>query len=84
MNAPFQYGTLATKENFVDRVEDSRYGYAVLGVEKIRHIKNHPAFGNRVNTDVLPFPSKRLANHAGIVVDLDEKRVTAKSRLLQK
>ena len=22
MNAPFQYGTLATKENFVDRVED--------------------------------------------------------------
>ena len=22
MNAPFQYGTLATKDNFVDRVED--------------------------------------------------------------
>ena len=22
MNAPFQYGTLATKENFIDRVED--------------------------------------------------------------
>ena len=22
MNAPFQYGTLATRENFVDRVED--------------------------------------------------------------
>lgn len=22
MNAPFQYGTLATRENFIDRVED--------------------------------------------------------------
>ena len=69
-------------KSFRPRTEgDSRYGYTVLGVDKIRNIKNHPALGNRANTDVLPFLSKRLANHAGIVVDLDEKRVAAKMQL---
>ena len=32
MNAPFQYGTLATKENFVDRVEDRAFASQVCDV----------------------------------------------------
>jgi hypothetical protein len=56
---------------------DSRYGYAVLDTKSIRNVKNNPVFENRVGIDVLPFPSKRLPNHAGIVVDINHNRVTA-------
>ena len=40
-------------------------------------IKNNPVFENSIGIDVLPFPSKRLPNHAGIVVDINNSRVTA-------
>lgn len=64
--------------NFRARTEgDSRYGYAVLETNSIRNIKNNPVFENSIGIDVLPFPSKRLPNHAGIVVDINNSRVTA-------
>lgn len=64
--------------NFKARTEgDTRYGYAVLQTKTIRDIKNNPVFKNHVSIDVLPFPSKRLPDHAGIVVDIDNNRVTA-------
>lgn len=64
--------------NFRARTEgDSRYGYAVLETNSIRNIKNNPVFENSIGIDVLPFPSKRLPNHAGIVVDINDSRVTA-------
>lgn len=64
--------------NFRARAEgDTRYGYAMLQTKAIREIKNNPFLENHVGIDVLPFPSKRLPNHAGIVVDIDNNRVTA-------
>ena len=56
---------------------DSRYGYAVLETKSIRDIKNNPILESRIGIDVLPFPSKRLPNHAGVVVDINNNRVTA-------
>lgn len=65
-------------KNFRARTEgDTRYGYAVLQTKAIREIKNNPLLDNHVSIDVLPFPSKKLSNHAGIVVDIDDSRVTA-------
>ena len=65
-------------KHFRARTEgDSRYGYAVLEAKDIRSIKNNFVLENRVGIDVLPFPSKRLPNHAGIVVDVNDNRVTA-------
>lgn len=65
-------------KNFRARTEgDTRYGYAVLLTKAIREIKHNPVLENYIGIDVLPFPSKRLPNHAGIVVDIDYNRVTA-------
>ena len=65
-------------KHFRARTEgDSRYGYAVLLTKAIRDVKNYPVLKNLVGIDVLPFPSKRLPNHAGIVVDVEKNRVTA-------
>lgn len=65
-------------KNFRARTEgDTRFGYAVLLTKSIRDIKNNPVLENHVGIDVLPFPSKRLPNHAGIVVDVDNNKVTA-------
>ena len=65
-------------KHFRARTEgDSRYGYAVLETKDIRNIENNLVLENRIDVDVLPFPSKRLPNHAGIVVDVNNNRVTA-------
>lgn len=67
-------------KDFRARTEgDSRYGYAMLQVKEIREIKNTPVLENHVGIDVVPYPSKRLPNHAGIVVDIDNNRVMANS-----
>lgn len=66
--------------HFRARVEgDKRYGYALLGVRNIREIGNGNATSVDTNVDVLPFPSKFHPNHAGIVVEFDNIRVTALS-----
>lgn len=65
-------------KNFRARTEgDARYGYALLQVNNVREIKNNSVLNNHVDIDVLPFPSKKLPNHAGIVVEFDKIRVTA-------
>ena len=66
--------------HFKARVEgDVRYGYALLGVGSIREIGQDNDKGLETKVDVLPFPSKFHPNHAGIVVEIDNKRVTALS-----
>lgn len=54
---------------------DTRYGYTVLNVGKIRDI--HIVSEQEVNTDVKAFPSQKFPSHAGIVTDINGKRVTA-------
>ena len=56
---------------------DMRYGYAQLRVGEIRKIGNDGSIGIPVKVDVQPFPSKAHPNHAGIVVDMSNERVTA-------
>ncbi|MBP5337858.1 MAG: hypothetical protein J6Z14_00925 [Prevotella sp.] len=56
---------------------DERYGYALLGVGCIREIGIGNDEGLETKVDVLPIPSKRHPNHAGIVVDIAKERVTA-------
>ena len=68
-----------TKHFSVRTEGDSRYGYAVLVTNNIRNIKNNLVSENSIGIDVLPFPSKRLPNHAGIVVDINNNRITAKT-----
>ena len=54
---------------------DSRYGYALLNVSDIRNLKILP--NNNVSVDVKSYPSKTFPFHAGIIADIDGKRVTA-------
>ena len=61
-----------------------RYGYALLGVGSIREIGLDNDKGLETKVDVLPFPSKLHPNHAGIVVEIDNKRVTALSPISPK
>ena len=64
--------------HFKARVEgDERYGYTLLGVGRIREMGIGSDEGLGMKVDVLPFPSKRHPNHAGIVVDIANERVTA-------
>ena len=64
--------------NFRPRIEgDSRYGYALLKVADIRDIGNSELLDDDVVVDVLPYPTKRHKNHAGIRVVIDNKVVTA-------
>ena len=66
--------------HFKARVEgDVRYGYALLRVRSIREIGKDNATSVDTKVDVLSFPSKLRPNHAGIVVEIDNKRVTALS-----
>ena len=68
--------------HFKARVEgDVRYGYALLRVGDIREIGNGNATSVGTKVDALPYPSKFHPNHAGIVVEIDNKRVTALSPL---
>ena len=65
-------------EKFKPRIEgDSRYGYALLKVSEIRAIGNSGLFDDDVSVDVLPYPTKRHRNHAGIRVSIGNKVVTA-------
>ena len=61
--------------HFKARVDgDQRYGYALLGVGRIREI----GIGSvETEVDVLPFPSRKHPSHAGIVVCIAKERVTA-------
>ena len=66
--------------HFKARVEgDVRYGYALLRVGDIRKIGNGNATSVGTKVDVMSFPSKLHPNHAGIVVEIDNKLVTALS-----
>ena len=66
--------------SFKARTEgDIRYGYALLNVGEVRSIKI--ASDKDVATDVLSFPSKKFPSHAGVIVDIDGKRVTAASEI---
>ena len=68
----------AETRSFKARKEgDTRYGYALLKVGKIRDI--HIISEQQVNADVKAFPSKKFPSHAGIVADIDGKRITAVS-----
>lgn len=68
--------------HFRARVEgDERYGFALLGVGRISEIGIGNNEGLETKVDVLPFPSKHHPNHAGIVVEIDNKRVTALSAI---
>lgn len=55
---------------------DMRYGYALMGVGSIREI-GKDTIGMQTKVDVLSFPSKTHPNHAGIVVEMANERVTA-------
>ena len=63
---------------FKPRIEgDLRYGFALLAVRSIREIGIDNDTDFDIKIDVQPFPSKRHPNHAGIVVEIKEERVTA-------
>lgn len=65
-------------KHFKARTEgDVRYGYALLKVGSVREIGNDGTFDVETKVDVLPFPSRNFPNHAGIVVDIANERVTA-------
>ena len=65
-------------KHFKPRIEgDVRYGYALLVVGSIREIPKDNDVGYDIKVDVLPFPSKRHPNHAGIAVEIEGKMVTA-------
>ena len=67
-------------KNFKARtVGDVRYGYALLNVEKVRQIGHDNAFGISTSVDVLAYPTKTHPNHAGIVVTIEDHKVTALS-----
>lgn len=67
-------------KNFKARtVGDVRYGYALLNVEKVRQIGHDNAFGISTSVDVLAYPTKAHPNHAGIVVTIEDHKVTALS-----
>lgn len=66
----------AETRSFKARKEgDTRYGYTLLNVGKIRNIR--VIFEQKVNADVMAFPSKKFPSHAGIVANIDGRRVTA-------
>ena len=68
----------AETRSFKARKEgDTRYGYALLKVGKIRDI--HIISEQQVNADVKAFPSQKFPSHAGIVANIDGKRITAVS-----
>lgn len=56
---------------------DERYGYALLNVGDIRNISQSSLLEDTTSVDVLPFPSKKHANHAGIQVVADGAIVDA-------
>ena len=69
-------------KNFKARTAgDKRYGYALLSVEKVRDIGRDNELGVPTIVDVLAYPSKAHPNHAGIVITMDNNRVTALSPL---
>ena len=53
---------------------DSRYGYALL---RVGHVRSIALNGVECRVDVQSVPSKAHPNHAGIVVEISKKRVTA-------
>ena len=56
---------------------DERYGYVRLCVGEIRMIDD--SLGHRVKMDVLAYPSRRMACHAGIVAEIEDEWVTART-----
>ena len=63
--------------SFRPRIDgDTRFGYALLNVGEIRNIRSFTE-SNTVVADVLAYPSKKFPSHAGVVADIDGKRVTA-------
>lgn len=50
---------------------DDRYGYALLNVGDIRNVSQSVLLEDPTRVDVLPFPSKKHSNHAGIQVTID-------------
>lgn len=67
-------------KSFKPRVEgDKRYGYALLNAGDIRSISDSKLLEEDTRVDVLPYPSKRYANHAGIKMMVKGITVTALS-----
>lgn len=76
-----RYNFEEESRTFKNRTEgDTRWGYALLNVGDIRNL-NQDIEGMDMAIDVLPQPSQKRMNHAGIFVHLHDNLVTAATPL---